>query len=57
MIKINNNQEIDSLAGVLETFWITSAEKILAIDAATEPGAATHVFTVKGKYAARGWTE
>ena len=37
--------------------WSLSAGKILAIDAAHTAGAAAPVYTVDGKYTARGWTE
>ena len=37
--------------------WEVSAGKILAIDREDGPGAGTPVFTVKGKYTSRGWTE
>ena len=37
--------------------WEVSGPKILSIDASDIPGGATPVFTVEGKYTARGWTE
>ena len=45
------------LAKKIARLWEVSAQKILAIDADEEPGAATPVFTIDGKYTARGWTE
>ncbi len=41
----------------IERLWAVSAEKILSIDHDEVPGAATPVYTVRGKYTARGWTE
>lgn len=41
----------------LQRFWQCSGEKILSIEAGYDPGAGEPVFTVAGKYTARGWTE
>ena len=41
----------------IERLWELSAVKILSIDRGEVPGAATPVYTVQGKYTARGWTE
>lgn len=41
----------------LKRLWEASAPKIRSLDARDVPGAATPVFTVQGKYTARGWTE
>ena len=41
----------------IQKLWAASAPKILSIDAAEVPGSATPVFTVQGRYTARGWTE
>ncbi len=41
----------------IERLWELSAEKILSIDRDEVSGAATPVYTVGGKYTARGWTE
>lgn len=57
MITIRQDLTTASLAPKIEKLWDASAPKILSIDAAEKPGAATPVFTVKGKYTARGWTE
>jgi len=45
------------LLPAITKLWEASAPKILSIDAAEVPGSATPVFTVAGKYTARGWTE
>ncbi len=46
-----------SLLPAIDKLWKASAPKILSIDAAEVPGSATPVFTVQGRYTARGWTE
>lgn len=57
MIQPDPSLTAGDLAPVLKKLWEASAPKILSIDAAEVPGAATPVFTVRGKYTARGWTE
>jgi hypothetical protein len=57
MIQIDSSLQAADLAPKLKKLWDASAPKILSIDADDKPGAATPVFTVKGKYTARGWTE
>lgn len=57
MITIRQDLTTASLAPKIKKLWDASAPKILSIDAAEKPGAATPVFTVKGTYTARGWTE
>lgn len=57
MITIRPDLEPAHLAPALKKLWEASAPKILSIDASDAPGAATPVFTVSGKYTARGWTE
>lgn len=57
MISISPSLSAADLAGDISKLWQASAPKILSIDAAEVPGAATPVFTVAGKYTARGWTE
>jgi unsaturated chondroitin disaccharide hydrolase len=57
MIKIDSSLQPADLAPKIQKLWEASAPKILSIDAAEKPGAATPVFTVAGKYTARGWTE
>src|SRR6478672_2403310 len=41
----------------LEQFWSRSAECIDAIEESCPPGSPSPVFTVKGRYASKGWTE
>ena len=57
MITIKENLQPADLAPTIEKLWAASAPKILSIDRDEKPGSATPVFTVKGKYTARGWTE
>ncbi len=57
MIAIRTDLTPQALLPAIEKLWAASAPKILSIDADEKPGAATPVFTVAGKYTARGWTE
>ena len=57
MIQINHKLTPSDLGGKIARLWEASASKILSIDAEDAPGRATPVFTVQGKYTARGWTE
>lgn len=57
MIQINDQLSPSYLLGKIANLWEASASKILSIDKDDVPGGATPVFTIKGKYTARGWTE
>jgi len=57
MITINSSLQPADFAPKIQKLWEASAPKILSLDADDKPGAATPVFTVAGKYTARGWTE
>lgn len=57
MIKIHPSLQPADLVPKIQKLWEASAPKILSLDADDQPGAATPVFTVAGKYTARGWTE
>ncbi len=57
MIPTDSQLTPKDLLPSIEKLWKASAPKILSIDLAEVPGAATPVFTVRGKYTARGWTE
>jgi hypothetical protein len=57
MIQINDQLQPADLSGKIARLWDASAPKILSIDQDEKPGCATPVFTIKGKYTARGWTE
>ncbi|HEX5176595.1 MAG TPA: glycosyl hydrolase [Chthoniobacteraceae bacterium] len=57
MIAIKHALHAEHLRPEIERMWSLSAPKIMAIDAAHSAGAAAPVYTVHGKYTARGWTE
>ena len=56
-MKINNDIKAEDLLPKLKKFWSLSADKILAIEKSWEPGAGAPVFTARGKYVSKGWTE
>ena len=56
-MKINSELRPTDLKAKIERLWEVSAGKILSIDKSEVPGAGAPVFTVGGKYTARGWTE
>ena len=57
MIAIDQQVRPADLATKIQRLWEFSAEKIRSIARDDKPGAATPVYTVRGKYTARGWTE
>lgn len=57
MIRIREDLKPADLQPKIKRLWEVSAPKILSIDAGEQPGKATPVFTVEGKYTAQGWTE
>src|SRR5437588_4691767 len=57
MIKINYDLQPADLKKKVDRLWELSAPKIWSISKDDAPGAATPVYTVNGKYTARGWTE
>ncbi|MGD9633901.1 MAG: glycosyl hydrolase [Pirellulales bacterium] len=57
MINLDKNLTPQDLLPKLQRFWQRSAECIEAIEVSCPPGSASPVFTVKGRYTARGWTE
>src|SRR5216684_698818 len=56
-IKIDNNLTAKKLVPKIEKLFELSGEKILAIEKSWKAENGTPVFTVKGKYISRGWTE
>jgi len=56
-IKIDNKLTAQKLAPKIERLFEFSAGKILNIEKSWKPEQGTPVFTVKGKYTSRGWTE
>ena len=57
MIKINNSLTPQKLQPKLERLFELSGQKILAIERMWDPARGTPVFTVRGRYTTRGWTE
>src|SRR6476620_7292856 len=57
MIKINSDLKPSDLNHKLKRLWELSAEKIYLIDKTYDESKGSPVFTVKGKYTSRGWTE
>lgn len=56
-MKINLRLTAQQLQPKVARVFELAGEKIRAIDAAWDPAHGTPVFTVKGKYTSRGWTE
>ncbi|NBA85450.1 glycosyl hydrolase [Emticicia sp. CRIBPO] len=57
MIKINYSLTPEDLSKKLQEFWELSGQKILSIEHNYDVSQGSPVFTVKGKYTTRGWTE
>jgi len=57
MIKTNTNYKPSDLSNKLKRFWEISAEKISLINKTYDDSKGSPVFTVKGNYTTRGWTE
>ena len=57
MLHINDDLTAADLLPRIDQMWQLSASKIDSIDASCPPGSAAPVFTVDGRYTARGWTE
>ena len=57
MINLDKNLTPSDLLPKLERFWARSAQCIEAIEVSSPPESASPVFTVGGRYTARGWTE
>src|SRR5689334_3964722 len=56
-MKINTTLTAQKLVPKIERLFAASAEKILSIERTWKPADGTPVFTVKGRYTSRGWTE
>jgi unsaturated chondroitin disaccharide hydrolase len=54
---IDKSLKPEHLKDAITRFWELSANKIRAIDKSWDPSSGSPVFTVRGKYTARGWTE
>jgi hypothetical protein len=57
MIQIDHTLTPAALLPRLDQLWAASGQKILSIDASYDPARGAPVFTVEGRYTARGWTE
>lgn len=57
MIRINKALTPRMLLPKINRLWEASAAKISSIEKSCPPGKASPVFTVRGRYTARGWTE
>lgn len=57
MIEINKKLRAADLLPRLEVFWAASAKCIQSIEKSFPPGSGSPVFTVAGRYTAKGWTE
>jgi hypothetical protein len=56
-MKVRPDLKPSSLSAKLARMWALSAVKIRSLEKSCPPGSGAPVFTVKGKYTARGWTE
>jgi unsaturated chondroitin disaccharide hydrolase len=56
-VKIDSALTPQKLVPAIDRLFELSAEKILAIERSWKPENGTPVFTVRGKYTSRGWTE
>ncbi|MBV9656740.1 MAG: glycoside hydrolase family 88 protein [Verrucomicrobia bacterium] len=56
-MKINHQLRPEHLTKKISRLWEVSAPKILSIDKDERPGAPSSVYTIDGRYTARGWTE
>lgn len=57
MIAIDYQLTPSALDRTLARFWVLSADKIRSIENTWNPQSGAPVFTVEGRYTARGWTE
>src|ERR1700694_5367200 len=57
MMKINTKLKPSDLTTKLKRFWQVSGEKIQLIEKNYDVSKGSPVFTVKGNYTTRGWTE
>jgi hypothetical protein len=57
MIKIDNNLKAHHFKNKLKRFWELSGEKIQLMERDYDASKGSPVFTVRGRYTTRGWTE
>ncbi|MBX2844554.1 MAG: glycoside hydrolase family 88 protein [Flammeovirgaceae bacterium] len=56
-MKLESTRNVEDLRGKLAHFWEVSGQKILSITQEYDASKGSPVFTEKGKYTTRGWTE
>jgi unsaturated chondroitin disaccharide hydrolase len=56
-MRVRSDLKPSDLSAKLSRMWELSAAKIRSLEKTSPPGSGAPVFTVKGKYTARGWTE
>jgi unsaturated chondroitin disaccharide hydrolase len=56
-MKIEKERNPSALKGELDDFWDLATGKVKALESGYDPSKGSPVFTVKGKYTSRGWTE
>ena len=56
-MKLRSNVTPASLLPKIHRLWEASAAKVRSIEKEYQPAKGTPVFTIKGRYTARGWTE
>ncbi len=57
VIRVDETLRPADLRPAIERLWALSAEKILALEKAWNPADGSPVFTLRGRYTARGWTD
>lgn len=57
MIRVDDSLTPSALLAGITKMWQASAAKIRSIEDSWDPAAGAPVFTVRGKYTSRGWTE
>lgn len=57
MMKIDMRLKVEDLSKALDRFFGLAAGKIMRLHRAWNPAQGTPVFTVRGRYTTRGWTE
>jgi len=57
MIKIDNSLKANHFKNKLKRFWELSGEKIQLMERDYDASKGSPVFTLRGRYTTRGWTE
>jgi unsaturated chondroitin disaccharide hydrolase len=57
MIRIDSKLTPERLLPKIDAMWRASAAKLRSVEKTCPPGSSAPVFTVNGRYTARGWTE